>query len=112
MVGRAAILGLVGWLSMSLLSPVRASALLRSDLELTTDPSPNSVAAADLNRDGIVDLVTANWTSNDVSVILGEPGGGFSAQVTYPTDAEPNHVVITDINSDGLPDLLTANWSG
>jgi hypothetical protein len=32
---------------------------------------PTSVAVADLNHDGLPDLVTANFFSNDVSVLLG-----------------------------------------
>ncbi|MGK3922212.1 FG-GAP-like repeat-containing protein, partial [Enterococcus faecium] len=31
-----------------------------------------AIAAADLNRDGILDIVTVNETSNNISVLLGK----------------------------------------
>ena len=37
---------------------------------------PSSVAAADLNGDGHLDLVTANSDSNDLTVLLGNGSGG------------------------------------
>src|SRR5206468_477623 len=36
-----------------------------------------AVAVGDLNRDGNPDLVSANWTSNNVSVLLSTGSGGF-----------------------------------
>ncbi|ETX06828.1 MAG: hypothetical protein ETSY2_14765 [Candidatus Entotheonella gemina] len=38
---------------------------------------PTSIAVADLNGDGHADLVTANRTSNDVSILLGRGNGIF-----------------------------------
>ena len=40
--------------------------------------SPQAVAAADLNGDGKADLVTANFISNDVTILLGNGQGGFT----------------------------------
>jgi hypothetical protein len=40
---------------------------------------PSSVALADVNGDGKLDIVTANDFSNDVSVLLGDGLGGFTA---------------------------------
>ena len=42
---------------------------------------PQSVALADFNGDGVADIVTANATSNDVSVLLGSGGSKFPATI-------------------------------
>src|SRR5438552_2602016 len=46
--------------------------------------APNSVALGDLNRDGKLDIVTADFNSGNVSVLLGNGDGTFSARTDYP----------------------------
>src|SRR4051794_11047880 len=46
--------------------------------------TPVSVATADLNNDGVDDVVTANQVSNNVSVMLGNGGGGLAAALGSP----------------------------
>ena len=70
---------------------------------------PRSVAVADLNSDGVPDLVTANRFSDDVSVLLGSGDGTFQAQQTFPAGNFPESVAVADLNNDGAPDLVTAN---
>ena len=48
-----------------------------------TGVGPVSVAVADVNGDGKLDLVVANRTSNTVSVLLGNGDGTFQAQQTF-----------------------------
>ena len=82
--------------------------------------SPWSVAAADLNRDGRPDLVTANAGSDGnagVSVLLnttapGAPTPSFATATHFDTGAFPLSVAAADLNSDGKPDLATANNFG
>jgi hypothetical protein len=71
--------------------------------------SPTSVAVADLNGDGIPDLVTANADSNDVSVLLGRGGGTFAPQQRFAVGRTPQSVIVADLNGDGLPDLVNSN---
>jgi len=56
-------------------------------IPLPTGNSPVSVAAADLTGDGSIDLVTANNTSNTVSVTLNtlQSSESSSAQTGYPS---------------------------
>jgi Bacterial Ig-like domain (group 3)/FG-GAP-like repeat len=75
-----------------------------------------SVAAADLNNDGSVDLVTAdecnssNCTGGSVSVLLGNGDGTFQSAVSYSSGGEDAHaVVIGDVNGDGRPDVVVVN---
>jgi hypothetical protein len=67
------------------------------------------VEVADFNQDGIVDLVTANYAGNTVSVLLGRGDGTFQDPRTYATGASPNSVVADDFNGDGFPDVVTAD---
>ena len=68
-----------------------------------------SVAVADLNADGVSDLVTANNTSKDVSVLLGNGDGTFQPQQIYGVTKEPVSLAVADLNNDGAHDLVTAN---
>jgi Bacterial Ig-like domain (group 3)/FG-GAP-like repeat len=68
----------------------------------------DSVAAADVNGDGIPDLVAGNLGSNTVGVLLGNGDGTFRPAVTYEASG-PLSVAIRDVNGDGKPDLLVAS---
>jgi hypothetical protein len=79
----------------------------------TTYPSLHAAAGVlvDLNRDGKLDVVTAN-TLNSVSVFLGNGNGTLRSPVNYPVGVDQNSVqgiAAGDINTDGRPDVVTAN---
>ncbi len=50
----------------------------------------NSVAVGDFNGDGKADLAVANYTSNNVSVLLGNGNGTFQAAVNYAAGSGPS----------------------
>ncbi|GAA4038977.1 hypothetical protein GCM10022409_25800 [Hymenobacter glaciei] len=72
---------------------------------------PSGVALADVNSDGRLDIVTANYNTDDIGVLLGQAGGGFAAVSTYPagSSSAPYSVAVADVNGDGRPDIATAN---
>jgi len=72
--------------------------------------SPVSVVVEDFNGDGKLDMVTANFGTNNVSVLLGDGNGIFQAAVNYSVGSYPNSVVIGDFNGDGKLDMVTANF--
>ena len=79
----------------------------------TTGLGPYSVSIGDINLDGKPDLVTANYDSDDVSILLNTTTATtptFAPQVTFPTGIDPTSVSIGDINGDGKPDLAVANF--
>ncbi|MCH7644650.1 MAG: VCBS repeat-containing protein, partial [Myxococcales bacterium] len=73
--------------------------------------APNSVAVADLDGDTVPDLVTANFFSDDVSVLLGNGDGSFQAAAFFAVGDRPRSVAVADLDGDSVPDLVTANVS-
>lgn len=71
--------------------------------------SPYSLVSADFDGDGNVDIATANYNSNNVTILLGTGASDFSSSNTYSVDKNPRWIISTDINGDGKLDLVTAN---
>jgi len=69
-----------------------------------------SIALADFNRDGILDLA-ANQGEAGVGIALGKGGFSFGPLVTYAPDSSPFDVVVGDFNRDGNLDFATCNGS-
>ena len=72
--------------------------------------NPVSIAVADFNGDGHLDLAVGNRNSSFVSVLLGDGTGAFGAQTTFATLPEPYGVAVGDFNADGLPDLVVTDY--
>jgi hypothetical protein len=73
-----------------------------------------SVALGDLNKDGQLDLVSANYGINSAGVLLGRSAGGFPATATLfstGSNSAPTDVVVADVNNDTRPDVITANFT-
>ena len=65
---------------------------------------------ADLNGDGIDDIVTANYGSDTVSVLLGNGNGTFEpATVLCGRATDRGRSRLADLNGDGKPDIVVAN---
>ncbi len=76
---------------------------------LATGVNPLSVATADFNGDGKLDMVVTNDGSNNVSVLMGKGDGTFQAAVNYPAGTNPTSLTVGDFNGDGKLDLAVAN---
>jgi len=69
------------------------------------------VRSADMNGDGIPDIITSNITSSSVTVLLGNGKGGFDRKDTPVPDA-PFGIAIGDFNGDHHPDVAVCHYSG
>jgi hypothetical protein len=63
----------------------------------------------DFNGDGKQDLAVANAGSNNVSILLGDGAGNFSAPTNFDAGTSPRSVAVGDFNGDGKQDLAVAN---
>ena len=64
---------------------------------------------ADLNGDGIPDLIVANGLGNNIFVYLGLPSGQFASPQEFSVGADPVDITVSDLNGDGVPDLVVVN---
>jgi hypothetical protein len=80
--------------------------------------SPHHAATADLNRDGLLDLLVVNFSGGDVSVQMATDRGGvweggfvdaFSIELSF--GLQPNQLSMADLDGDGQPDLVVADRS-
>jgi hypothetical protein len=70
------------------------------------------LAVADFNADGRPDVAAGDYTNDTIDVQLGQPGGAFVAEGSYPAGDGPVGVETGDFNFDGRPDLAIANQAG
>ena len=67
---------------------------------------------SDFNNDGKQDFAVANFSTKNVSIMLGNGNGGFSAaRSPAAAGTNPAGVASGDFNKDGKPDLAVSNVS-
>lgn len=79
-----------------------------------------SLAVADVNRDGKPDIIVTNWDrrfngDNRVGVLLGNGDGTFQSALPYSSGGcgyETFSVAVGDLDGDGNPDLVLAIGNG
>ena len=85
------------------------AALMAATLEsYAVGVRPTSVAVADFNRDGALDIAVANTGSGTVSVLLANRRR-FQVAATFRGGPEPSDLEAADIDRDGDQDLVIAN---
>ena len=87
----------------------------RVDFSTGDNSYPYSVAIADLDSDGKLDLAVTNIYSNIISLFRNTAvsgsitTGSFAAKVDFGTGNRPTSVAIGDLDGDGKPDLAVTN---
>ena len=65
-----------------------------------------------MTGDGIDDIVTANYGSDSVSVLLGNGNGTFQPAQSFAAGSGPASLYLADLNGDGIPDVVVASRNG
>jgi hypothetical protein len=89
---------------------ITSSAVRFSSQSAQAGLRPWDIASGDLNGDGRLDVVVANYDADTVSVLLGKGDGSFAAAVDYPVGVHPHGVAVGNFNGDGKPDVVVADW--
>jgi hypothetical protein len=71
--------------------------------------NPNYLITADLNQDGLPDLITSNTNSSNISVLLGKKDGSFKEHLMFPVGKRPRGIATGDFNGDKIPDIAVTN---
>jgi hypothetical protein len=73
---------------------------------------PLYLASADLNGDGLPDVVSASYSDGTLNVFLNnaQAPGSFAAPVMLASPGA-SQVAIADVTGDGLPDLISADFN-
>ena len=75
-------------------------------------PQTMSAEAADVNDDGLLDLVVMNPTSGPLEVRFGDGYGAFGPPLALPTLAPGIVFHLGDLNADGHVDLVESSYLG
>lgn len=70
-----------------------------------------TLRSADLNNDGIMDIIGSNSTNNTVDIYFGSSSGGFSPVMNLNGGSSVQDVVIGDLDGDGNLDIINANYA-
>src|SRR5215469_6623655 len=82
----------------------------RSPVLYAVGSEPQVVMAADFRGQGTLDLATADFSSNDVSILLGNGDGTFQAAKPFSTTSGPSSLAVGDFNGDGKLDIAVAEY--
>ena len=80
--------------------------------EIVVGGGPFELAAADVNRDGLPDIVVANADPNAVTVLLNDAAHEFRTVLQTPVSENPRGLAVADFNRDGIPDVVVTKYMG
>ncbi len=77
-------------------------------VQLKKGLSPIALVTADLRGNGTLDLVTAEFDSSTIGVLLGNGDGSFANEQIYALPQQPGAIAVNDFDHDGKLDVAVA----
>jgi hypothetical protein len=98
---------------ISLLGTGTGSFTIVGSFSVTTNGYPDYLTCGDFNNDGKADLATADYNTDNISVLLGTGTGSFgtASSYTFATGTGPTRIICGDFNGDGNTDLISSNYT-
>lgn len=84
---------------------------LAAPLTATTGSEPLDVALGDLDGDGNLDAVTADWYGSTVSVLRGNGDGTFGTPPALALPPGPGGIAAGDVTGDSVDDILLTDMT-
>ncbi|HEU6448365.1 MAG TPA: VCBS repeat-containing protein [Verrucomicrobiae bacterium] len=75
-------------------------------LPLNKSDAPRGICWADVNGDGLADLLVAEPASGQLSVYLQQPDGELASPKTFPSLAGVTQIAAADVNGNGHPEIF------
>jgi hypothetical protein len=79
-----------------------------SECPLVRD-APDQLAAADLDRDGHLDLLVTTGAGDALAVLRSDGHGGHRKQRRYPLGGARGPILVGDLTGDGVPDVVVGD---
>lgn len=89
---------------------------INGDFEYRADyeagDGPHGACIADLDDDGDLDIVSADYYADKVSILMNNGEGVFTKEDDYQTGDGPRSLFLGDVDGDDDIDIVTANYHG
>ncbi|CAF1459499.1 unnamed protein product, partial [Adineta ricciae] len=80
----------------------------------THNSQPEAIALGDINLDGRLDIVVANFGTDNIGILFSNANHTFDDPITYSTGVKssPSALVVNYFNDDGLLDIVVNRYGG
>ena len=90
-------------------NPDCSQALFTNNVAISTALYPQSIVIDDFNGDGKQDFLTANGSSGNISIRLGNGIGSFTGTTDISLGTYCSNIAVADFNGDGKQDIVVTN---
>jgi hypothetical protein len=80
-------------------------------IEIAVGAGPFDIAAGDVDRNGIPDLVVATPDAHAIELLLMRPDGGLAARRIVAAGSEARGLTLADVTADGILDLVYTDYA-
>ncbi len=87
---------------------------LAPPIKYTIAQNTRSIATADIDGDGKLDIIVTNSSTDKASILKNTSSVGsisFATKVDFATTGHPEAIAVADIDGDGKPDMVVGNYS-